>query len=401
MKSSTSTQSLYPCLRGEALAKQGPGAVYLPQLRALVSAPSDRYAELYVATLYRFMELCQALPLTASCQTQGSVESSALPYSVLNRTFSLAVAALKMRQGWLMSLYSSDSEKIAQQEALWTYALLTTVLFRAIPADWQTAYTVGLYQNEEKRLGTWHPVTGSLYEPHTFYKIESSPDKVSPFAIDHSALLTTWTGRLIPSIALRWLGNSEVFPVWWEALTHPTINSQNVLFKYLRQVAGKLGISLAESPVSPPTQLSSVGTTTQAAQFSAMTPTPVTPASTKTPVSPAQQALTRLNQWLSTQLESAAETRPFIRVESGLFIDETGLQRMIGQYAMYASVETLVKSLTEFLVTEEDSVMTRYRSIHFESREMKTGIVLATTHLSDDFKTLRVDKQFTPDLFIR
>ena len=300
-----------------------------------------------------------------------------------------------------MSLYSSDSEKIAQQEALWTYALLTAVLFRAIPADWQIAYTVGLYQNEEKRLGTWHPVTGSLYEPQTFYKIESSPDKVSPFAMDHSALLTTWTGRLIPSIALRWLGNSEVFLVWWEALTHPTVNTQNVLFKYLRQVAGKLGISLAESSVPLPTQPSSVSTAAQEAQSSAMTPTPMKPSTAKTPASPAQQALTRLNQWLSTQLELAAEARPFIRVESGLFIDETGLQRMIGQYAMYASVEGLLKSLTEFLITEEDSVMTRYRSIHFESREMRTGIVLATIHLSDDFKTLRVDKQFTPDLFIR
>jgi hypothetical protein len=401
MKSSILTTPLCPCLRGEALAKQGPGIVYLPQFRALVSAPSDRYAELYLETLHRFMELCQALPLTAPLlDNPGGIGKASL-YSLVNHAFSLAVAALKMRRSWLMSLYDSDSEKIAQQEALWTYALLTTVLFRAIPVDWQTAYTVGLYQNEEKRLGTWHPVIGSLYEPHTFYKIENSPDKVSLVAMDHSALLTTWTGRLIPSIALRWLGNSEVFPVWWEALTHSAINSQNVLFKYLRQVAGKLGISLAESPVSPPTQSSSVGTTAQAAQSSAMTSTPVTPATAKTLVSSAQQALTRLNQWLSTQLELAAEARLFIRVESGLFIDETGLQRMIGQYAMYASVETLVKSLTEFLVTEEDSVMTRYRSIHFESREMRTGIVLATTHLSDDFKTLHVNKQFTPDLFIR
>lgn len=401
MTTSNSTPTLYPCLRGEALAKQGPGAIYLPQLRALVSAPSDRYTELYVATLYRFMELCQALPLTSPFQHQG-LAVTASPYSLLNRALSLAVAALKMRRGWLMSLYDSDSEKIAQKEPSWTYALFTTVLFHAIPTDWQMAYTVGLYQNEEKRLGTWHPVIGSLYEPQTFYQIEKTKDQKPPPIIDQNTLLAAWTGRLIPSIALRWLGNSsEVFPVWWEALTQPAVNGQNVLFQYLRQVAEKLGISLAESPAFPAAKPAPARVVKPDAQLSAATLPPVVHP-TKTPLSPARQALIRLNQWLTTQQESTTHTdHPFIRVEKGLLIEDTGLQRIIGQYTMYASVEALIHTLAEFLVADNKTLMVCYRPKRMESREIRRGVVLAQTHLTEEFQRLPVCEDFIPDLFAR
>ena len=119
----------------------------------------------------------------------------------------------------------------------------------------------------------------------------------------------------------------------------------------------------------------------------------------KTPVSSARQHSNRLNQWLSTQLELPAEGRPFIRVESGLFIDESGLQRMIGQYAMYASVEGLLKSLTEFFVTKNGELIVRYRPKRVESREIHRGIVLAETYLTEEFKQLRVCQDFVPDFF--
>ena len=95
-------------------------------------------------TLYRFMELCQALPLVAPARKIRLAVGKASPYSLVNQAFSLAVAALKMRRGWLMSSCDSDSEKIAQQEPRWTYALLTAGIISRHPGGLATAYTVGL-----------------------------------------------------------------------------------------------------------------------------------------------------------------------------------------------------------------------------------------------------------------
>ena len=61
---SSITTDLYPCLRGEAIAKQGFGAIYLSQFRALISAPPDRYATLYrplCTALWNYVRRCHVL----------------------------------------------------------------------------------------------------------------------------------------------------------------------------------------------------------------------------------------------------------------------------------------------------------------------------------------------------
>ena len=138
---------LQPCLRGEEIVKQGPFSNYLSQFRALISAPPDTYADLYLTTLYRFMELCQSLPLVSPLKNQTTPSAT---YGLLNQAFSVAVAALKIRRGRVMPQHS-DSEKIAEQEPRWTYALLTTVLFCSLPAEGFTDYRVGLYKSGQER----------------------------------------------------------------------------------------------------------------------------------------------------------------------------------------------------------------------------------------------------------
>lgn len=401
MKNQISSLELQPCLSGEALAKRQPCLYYLSQIRSVVSAPPDTYAELYLATLYRFMELCQALPRTFPLDNQTTASK---PFTLIHRALLFATATLQMRQGWLMPRHS-DSEKIAAQDARWTYALLTAGLFRSIPEDWQSNYTIGLYKNEEERLGTWHPLTGNLYEPQTFYKIEKEP---LSDPVHHSSLLTAWTGRLIPSVAIRWLADSSaVFIVWWEAMTQSPIHGDNPLGQHLQSVASELGIPWGiQSLAASRSESVSVNASTEVTSshpiasplVEAVTQV-ISSESTPSMPSPARQALIRLLQWLEARKKDSETGRFYLRVKNGLFIDETSLQLLIGQYTMYASVEIFLKALAEFLVTEKKSLIVYYRPIHFESREIRRGVVLAESFLSEEFKRLPVNGNFTPDLF--
>lgn len=383
---------LWPCQPGEVLAKQAPCHALLKQLRALISAPSNTYAELYLPTLYRFMELCQALPYTASSQPPTALE----PYSLIQRAFSLAVGVLQCRRGQMMPSHS-DSEQIAAQEPLWTYALLTIALFYAIPAHWQTAYTVALYKNEQERLGIWHPLMGSLYEPNTFYRLENH--ELPPPPVDVSSLMAAWVGRIIPAVALRWFADSPaVFAVWWEAISHRALSAEHhSLIKEINAVAEKLGMVLIDpikvQPSLEPAVQITPETVVKAAPDSSPSVIPAPPLvkinspPSSSPPSPAKQALIRLNQWLEAQGPESGQ-KFFMRVEKGLLIYEEGLYRMMAQYSHYASLEALITFLAEFLVRHQECCLVRYRAVNVQTREIRQGIVLAEIHLKDWLRAL-------------
>jgi Putative helicase len=397
MTSASLSPDLHACLRGEEIAQHGPFPAFLSQFRALISAPPDTYADLYLTTFYRFMELCQSLPVSAPLKNQTT---SSTEYSLLSRAFSLAIAALKIRRGRLIPQHS-DSEKIAEQEPRWTYALLITILFYSIPMDELAHYRVGLYKNGQQWLGAWHPLTGSLYEPETFFKIE--PEKLSQ-PVDCTLLRAAWVGRLIPAVAIRWLADSdEVFPVWWEAITSISFClERNPLCQYFHEAAKNLGVEIEEKkqtniptedrPVHPAVPTTSENT-------AALLKEPL-PSAVKTPLSAEKQALIRLTQWLNAHSgDLEATDNLFIRIKQGLLITEESLQRLISQYTMYASVEAFLKLLAEFLIPDKQrqSMKVSYRSIHFESREIRRGVVLAETHLSEPLKQLPSCQNFIPD----
>lgn len=396
---------LQPCLRGEEIAKQGPYPKYLSQFRALISAPPDIYAALYLTTLYRFMELCQSLPLASPLKNQTAPSEA---YGLLNQAFSVAVAALKIRRGRVMPQHS-DSEKIAEQEPRWTYALLTTVLFCSLPAEGFTDYPIGLYKNGQERLGTWHPLTGSLYAPQTFYKIEKN--EAFGQAIDGNLLRAAWVGRLIPSIAIRWLADfDDVFSIWWEAVTGSSVNpEQNSLCQYFREAAQKLGLVLEEKKQTSLTLTSLTHTPSENTLAQSAAPSTLENAASpgrtplnsalKTSQSAEKQAFIRLTQWLNAHGggDSDSTDLPFLRVKTGVLIEESDLQRVISQYTMYASVDALLTLLVEFLVPDKQSLRVRYRSIQVESREIRRGVVLAEAHLSEKLKQLPMCQDFIPD----
>lgn len=397
--SSLRPAQLWPCQRGEVMARQAPCQTYLQQFRSLISSPPAIYRDLYLTTLYGFMELCQALPYAS--QPSAELES----YSLLKRAFSLAMAVLQCRRGWMMPSHS-NSEQIAAQEPRWTYALLTTALFRAIPADWQTAYTVGLYKNEQERLGIWHPLTGSLAEPATFYRLEE--EESLPSVVEASLLRAAWIGRVIPAVALRWLvDSSSVFSVWWEAISQPCLSAENnSLIKAIHEVAEKLGMGLGE-PVgvqtSVPVTLAMPGRTTSTSPESNSSMTSASPSvSIQSPPissqpSPSKQALIRLHQWLDARAANLTD-RPFMRVEKGLLIEIEVLHRLMAQYTDYASLEALLALLTEFLVVDDSNQMiVCYRSVRFERRDTRKGMVLAEAYLPGWLKEWPLYQDFILD----
>jgi hypothetical protein len=119
----------------------------------------------------------------------------------------------------------------------------------------------------------------------------------------------------------------------------------------------------------------------------------------KTPPSAEKQALIRLTQWLNVHGggDSDSTNQPFLRVKTGVLIEESDLQRVISQYTMYASVDALLTLLAEFLVPDKQSLKVRYRSIQVESREIRRGVVLAEAYLSEKLKQLPMCQDFIPD----
>ena len=138
------------------------------ELKSLISAPVHVYSALYETTLFRLMEFCQAMP-----QDMNQPK----PYSLLMTALENAVAALKIRRGKMLPRHS-NSETIAEQEPLWTYAVFTASLWAQLP-NLQTDRTVELYKNEQEKIGRWHPLAGNLYEPNTFYKILPEPHPIA------------------------------------------------------------------------------------------------------------------------------------------------------------------------------------------------------------------------------
>ena len=110
----------------------------------------------------------------------------------------------------------SNSETIAEQEPLWTYAVFIASLWVRLP-DLQIDRTIELYKNEQEKIGVWHPVSGNLYEPHTFYKILPKPH---PILINRTTCLAANVIKIMPSVACRWLSSDQkVWSAWWEIMT--------------------------------------------------------------------------------------------------------------------------------------------------------------------------------------
>jgi len=220
--------ALQPCLSGKTIAEKSEIKSLLIELRQLISSPNDIYKELYMLTIYHFLELCQAMP-----ENLQDVKSQ--PYSLAKQHLTLAIAVLKLRRGQMLP-QNSNSETVAEQEPLWTYALFTASLLYNIQRI-QLDRTVELYKNENEKLGIWHPVVGSLYEPHTYYKLST---EAPILIVNTTQLQTILLEKIIPAVGMRWLsGAKDIFQPWFQAITIPNAE-KNMLLALIQKAANTL-----------------------------------------------------------------------------------------------------------------------------------------------------------------
>src|SRR5262249_13550338 len=150
-------------------------------------------------------------------------------------------------------------------------------------------------------LGTWHPLAGSMYEPDTHYLLLAQPHHVNIHTRELSAALI---GKILPSVALRWLADSpDVFAVWWEAIVQE--KKDNILTQLIQTAAERINYAPFTSitiPITEPHQLTNI-----------IQPIPLD----KT------QLLQQLMDWLHVQQSkiSIHKTKaPSFRVEDGFLV---------------------------------------------------------------------------------
>lgn len=352
---------LMPCLSGAALLQQPSIMPWLAQLKLLISAPPDTYQELYLATLLRFAEFCQAMPFDVRRPQ---------PYSLLQRQLELAITALKLRRGCMLPQYS-ESELIAEQEPLWTYAVFTTCLFTGF-SRLQHDRIVELYLNKNDKIGEWSVLAGNLYEPETYYLINPSP---SPALVDSAIYLALLIGRIIPACAIRWLANKpEVFHSWWQAITGEiTVEKKDGLLQLIEQAAEKIDYPFNDKEPSKK--------------------------STKT-VLFADQALEDILAWLQQRGKTPdhnPESDLLLRIPAGLFIDLNRIADFLNIYPEYSSQAHFLECLDNFLLKDNQSVLHRYRSSRFEKRIVLEGVILQEKYLSPLLKAFPMQSSFVPD----
>lgn len=395
---------LHPCLTGEAIVSRPEFKRRWHELRSLVSAPATLYLSLYETTVLRLMAFCQAMPQDMQLPQ---------PYSLLSTALDTAIAALKRRRGKALPNHS-NSETIAEQEALWTYAVFTAALWANWP-DLQADRTIVLYKSEPEWIGLWHPVAGCLYEPKTFYKIISKPH---PTMVNSTACLTSVLGKIIPAVAYRWLSSQfAVWSAWWEILTH-TAGERNELTSLIYPGNTSAQVAVSQQPTASSVSVEIESTSEPLDEEDDSEPESITQETVneKNSASTAEksdeipktvdseQALADLNQWIvrhSSPTGAGHGKKWFVRIQAGVLIRLSSLSKFIQEYSNYDSPEALLEPLASYLKKEDDQWLFRYHFVYGQVEEVVQGIILLKKGLCQTLKDFPDESQFIQGLSLK
>lgn len=355
--------SISPCLSGKTIANIAEFKKLTLEIKSLISAPSIIYNNLYAMTLNKFMEFCQAMPLD---------RQKSLAYSLLLTTLKITIAALKIRRGVLFPP-QSDSETIAEQEPLWTYAIFTASLFAFLP-DLQKDRTIELYKSETEKLGLWHPISGRLYEPNTYYKILYCQNKT---IIERSSLLSSWIGRILPVEGVRWLAeDNEIWNTWWDSITQTKIEKNNLwqLLKKSRDLA--LDVN---------SEISSKNSHSQSFFENELPST-----------------IVDFNHWIIKNCSSGGELngkKNFLRVDAGVIIRFKKIADFLKSHPQYAPTNIFLEQFDRYLKKENNSLLSSHIVTQEQGPELTiNGILLLNDFLIKPLKSLPANNQFIEDL---
>ncbi len=346
-----------------ALAGQAVLAQAMPEftvaLKNLISVTHEVYSILYQDILCRFAEFCQAIP----------VEKNAKPYSLLNRQLNLALAALKLRQGMLLSKEpNTDIEIIAEQEGKWTFAVFSTALLHQLH-EIQQQWQVQLYHQKGQSKRLWQPLTGSFYQADTYFTIEwKTFTDIAP-----ASLLSALIIHLIPQRVMHWLAeDSPLFICWWKAITDP--QADNPLVDIILKALATIKIELLSIPklvaVSESEEVVDIDNTDDE--------------TTTQPVF--IKSIAKLTNWLAAHSQRTdLKFKPlFFRLKQGLTVHEKAITLFLQEVLNNElTIEQFIDLIKEALFKKDDHYRHTFCPTEYANRYVFQGIVIQETYLPE------------------
>lgn len=360
----------YRCLVGEQLTQQQGVGHLLMQIRSLISVTNEIYADLYLKTLHGVAEFCQAMP----------VNEANKPYSLLTQQLERCVDVLQTRRG-LMLPKNASAETMAEQEPLWTYALFSVgLLYQLYTVQEDRQIIMCDVQGGRKRV--WHPLCGTLYEPHTYFKIEWKP---STGQISNTTLMATLAARLINPQTLGWLAQEHsLLQVWWDAIT--TQDSKNPLINII-QKDGNLTTS-QEKPHPQNVTQNLKNATPQEQQSNEPLPGPDNDLKT--------EAITEsFLKFIEDNYFHNNTKNKWIRVEGGLLVSLQSVDDFLQAHqALCKDKNQFIENIKPALIEINNQHHFCFRPLAYDDRRIIEGFVFKEALLNAQWKSIPIDSVF-------
>jgi hypothetical protein len=345
---------LTACLSGHEIVELPQIKHSVNEIRNLVSASHEVYEALYLSTLHRLAEFCQAMPFS---HMQFNV-----PYGMLKRQLTLTIAVLKIRRGKLLPK-NAGTEAISAEDAAWTYALFSSSLLSDIYSV-QHDRKVTLHRANDDPAGIWTPISGSLFEKACHYRMEFIEKEP---ATEKSIFMAAISGRIISPAAIRWLaGYPALYYCWWKTILHET-SDENVLQEIIKEAAKKSSTLLykKEEKTTLPLNNTSV--------------------------------FEEFTSWLVIK-ENESPGQVF-QIQKGLFVSETFLSDFLKETGKSDSTLFLQGLMNDnYLILKENSFYHSLAPIKFENRRILNGIILDRNFLPKLLKTLPINNDFKDNI---
>lgn len=362
----------HPCLLGDQVIKQGAGEL-AKQIRGLVSVTNDIYNELYLSTLHRFAEFCQIMPLNETGDN----------FSLLTQQLKLCIGTLQLRRGLLLPKGAS-SETIAEQEPLWTFALFSASLLYQI-YEIQDDRQIFLYNAQGECIGLWHPISGPLYEPNTYFTIEWKDSE--KFA--NTTLMASIATRVIDAGIIHWLSQEyTLLDLWWNAIT--THDTNNFYIKIVQEAIEKLNLT----PVKPLNK----NTTPHNKTLNIQDQSP----NTERPYESIDELgnttiVSSLLAFLENNYPQGEKEINWLRIKHGLLIRSNMVDEFLkANKNIYHNKNQFIELIKSSLVAENNQYQVCFRPMAYDDRRIIEGFIIKEELLNEPLKNVPINSQFKP-----
>lgn len=199
---------LIPILDPQALLQ--PRSKVIAEIHRLLALPDTQTTDLVTSALQSFAALVQLLPASESHHHAGQG-------GMLDHTLAVAVAALKIRAGYMLPPGCAP-EAAGGRRILWSYAVFTAALLHDIgkPVGDQD---IMLFDAGGTPVGAWNPWLDTMVDhPRArAYKITFRRGRRHKA---HERLGGLLAHRILPRVALGWMGSDhELLPLWAAAIS--------------------------------------------------------------------------------------------------------------------------------------------------------------------------------------